>query len=343
MRIVQALQDDYLPTICGNALVVNSYVKMLKTKFPEHKVVVWENDRPEHEVVEGVSVTNILDSKEMIAHKISRMVKNENVDVLIVHSHEDRVSKHLSNISMDVTRILVQHFEDSRLLKSIDNYHGAIVFQKKQYEDYLRMGIPKEKLLLCPPSLDFEKDYVTPPPLSERTPRSIIYAGRIIEAKGCHQIIPHLEKIDATYTIIGPLSDKKYIDRLKKLAKNYGVEDRITIKKEVSQKELISEFHKHQAFILPSRSDCFSLTMREAMSSGCICTALELKNAYSWAENKAFIAKNYETMANFLKYAFDSNKIGMNYNFAKSLFDFETLSTELCDFIENINAQRLTF
>ena len=41
MKIIQCMQDDYRPSICGNAFVVESFHNMIATEFDKDIVVVW--------------------------------------------------------------------------------------------------------------------------------------------------------------------------------------------------------------------------------------------------------------------------------------------------------------
>lgn len=343
MKIIQCMQDDYRPSICGNAFVVESFHNMIATEFDKDIVVVWEKDRPDHEIVDGVEVYNFRGIRRPeIARHIADLC--EPGDIVIFHAHDCQVAQAFAKISLPVTRILVQHFFTKKLRDWYKHYHCTVVFQRWHYQYYNDvLGIPKHKLFLSPPPLDFRNVYTTPTPMDERIPRSIVYAGRVNVYKGCHMLIPYLNELDVSYTIVGPQNNDFYMDRIVNMARHYKVSDRLKIMDPVPQDELAGILNQHQIFVLPSSSDCFSLVLREAMACGCTCAALKQVRSYDWTQGYAYLAGSIRDMAGYIKWVLQNPKRFVDtYTFAKNVFDFEILAPRFCDFLRKVSECQCT-
>ena len=57
-------------------------------------------------------------------------------------------------------------------------------------------------------------------------------------------------------------------EELRRLAESLGIDDRVEFLGHLSREELLEEYKKSLALVLPTREDCFALVILEAMCSG---------------------------------------------------------------------------
>jgi glycosyltransferase involved in cell wall biosynthesis len=154
---------------------------------------------------------------------------------------------------------------------------GAKIFEKSdqiicvsEYEKNLiksNFNIPETKLVVIPNGVDLDefKD-IEPIPGSHKT---LLYVGRLEEYKGVDQIIRALPLLnDYHLEIIGK---GYYKNELIKIAKNLGVNERISWFEEVSRKELLRHYASADVFLMLSRHEAYGITVAEALAAGTPC------------------------------------------------------------------------
>lgn len=103
----------------------------------------------------------------------------------------------------------------------------------------------------------------------------ILFLSRINWKKGLDILIPAFYEISKIYKdiyllIAGP-DNEGYGEKIKKLIKNYGIEDKVIFTGPLYGKEKISAFKNAEIFVLPSYSENFGLAVLEAMACGKPC------------------------------------------------------------------------
>ncbi|MEO0241395.1 MAG: glycosyltransferase, partial [candidate division WOR-3 bacterium] len=73
------------------------------------------------------------------------------------------------------------------------------------------------------------------------------------------------------YLLIAGPDNEGYGEKIKKLIKNYGIEDKVIFTGPLYGKEKISAFKNAEIFVLPSYSENFGLAVLEAMACGKPC------------------------------------------------------------------------
>jgi glycosyltransferase involved in cell wall biosynthesis len=365
LKVAQLSHDGFLPKgVCGNAIVNYDYHQMLKrvTKDPADSILILFNKDEEDYQYEDIRIrvanavpsnwTNQSLYNESIADDIADKLEEEKIDVVLfgdVDEFDDSTVYYhlLKRLPRSVKKIAVQHgyYGSTREFQRL--FDGFFVFTEYQKDRCVSDGIPKDRVVVVPPPIDFRK-IPKNRPLSERTPNSLLFIGRVMDVKGPHHIIPHLERAGVEkYTIAGPLhkDEPKYLDRIIKLAENYGVRDRLNILGEIEPNSILEFAQDYQMFIQPSRSEGFSLVLREALASGCISTARRnaVQMGYSWTKGHVYIGNSYQDMAGFLDYVINKANGPENQDrsdravqYMKDNFDIEMLSERVGMFLDTL-------
>ncbi|MEK6933220.1 MAG: glycosyltransferase family 4 protein [Nanoarchaeota archaeon] len=152
-------------------------------------------------------------------------------------------------------------------------YDAVIQVNLEQYKWLTKYGIKKNKIHFAPNGIlqdsfkkiknkDFTKKY------NLENKFVISYLGRIQRYKGLDQvikIIPRLNK-NVVFLIIG--KDAGDESRLKSLASNLRIRDRIIFTGEISDEEVIKGLSVSKIFILPSEWEAFGISILQAMARG---------------------------------------------------------------------------
>lgn len=115
----------------------------------------------------------------------------------------------------------------------------------------------------------------------------VLFVGRLIYYKGVEYLIEAMRKIDADLVLIGKgiLEDK-----LKDMVNEFGMQERVCFKGEISYEEIIAYYHACDLFVLPSiaNSEAFGLVQLEVMacSKPVINTALQTGVPYVSIHNE---------------------------------------------------------
>jgi glycosyltransferase involved in cell wall biosynthesis len=120
-----------------------------------------------------------------------------------------------------------------------------------------------------------------PPSLLERAaeegaPRGaerLLFAGRIDPGKGLHDAVTALAELppQVTLSIAGPVTRPDYAERVRALAAELGVADRVDWLGELARPALIEAFGEHDVLVYPSRdAESFGLGILEGQASGVV-------------------------------------------------------------------------
>jgi len=106
----------------------------------------------------------------------------------------------------------------------------------------------------------------------------VLSVGIIKERKGYHVAIPAIAEAtksipDLKYKIVGPVADEKYLERLKRMVKEFHLESAVEFLGSISDDELLNQYASSDLFLLPSinvgRSfEGFGLVFLEAAAAG---------------------------------------------------------------------------
>lgn len=127
----------------------------------------------------------------------------------------------------------------------------------------------KEKVIVIPLSFDpeFSMDDSAPKLFPENRRFRILFVGKLRSYKGVQYLIEAIENLDVELTIVG---EGEMEEELQAKVVKLSLQDRVSFKKDISNKELIGIYRSSDIFILPSinEAEAFGIVQLEAMSSG---------------------------------------------------------------------------
>ena len=136
-------------------------------------------------------------------------------------------------------------------------------------------GIPVDAIEIVYDGVDLEH---LPPP-TERVPRSIVTASRLVENKGVDQVIRVLAHLredwpDASLRVLG---DGPLLPQLRSLAVRLGVADAVRFEGHVSHAELLQAMRRSEVLLFLSETDYDRLpnVVKEGMACGCACVVTD--------------------------------------------------------------------
>ena len=107
----------------------------------------------------------------------------------------------------------------------------------------------------------------------ERGTDRLLFAGRIDPSKGLRDAITALAELpeQVTLSIAGPVTHEKYAERVRTLAGELGLADRVHWLGELARPALVEAFSAHDVLVYPSRdAESFGLGILEAQAAGLV-------------------------------------------------------------------------
>lgn len=285
INVLQLCTDGYLPDfISGNPFVVKRFNDMFMENGMTASVVLDNKiNQPIYRLHEGVDVFSIPCGDKLIPISIEHIIKAKNINVILYHGPNDYY-RFINIIGdekyKDILKIRVNHYYDRNIKLGV--FDAIITFQKTHYDKYKEF-ISEDKLILTPHTI--KKDEMYEDKTIPRKPRSILYTGRVIREKGVHRIIPYLEMLNATYTIVGP-TDIEYKNKILEYMDKYNMSpETVTFIDTVTDRSRLRElYNSHELFFLGSESDCYSLVLTEALACGMQALVSHIKDSFDWTE-----------------------------------------------------------
>jgi len=156
--------------------------------------------------------------------------------------------------------------------EAIEGVDRFIAITKGAKKALVGEGVPEEKIVIIPMSIDSEKFY--PSKKIDKHHINILFAGRIEEYKGVFDALNAFARVSAKYsnirlTIIGKGSKESLLDNK---INELGLSSKI-IRKVSPYHQIAEEYRKVDIFIAPSKKDKywkeqFGMVFLEAMASG---------------------------------------------------------------------------
>ncbi len=156
----------------------------------------------------------------------------------------------------------------------------VIALSQMELKQYLRFGVPKEKIEIVPNGINLE-EYANLPQrgffrekygLSENS-KIILYLGRLHQIKGIDYLIKAYAnlingmKVDnALLVLVGP--DDSYLNEIKHLINKLGLENRVLLTGPLYDKEKLEAYVDADIYASPSRYEAFGISLLEACACG---------------------------------------------------------------------------
>ncbi|MEM2373500.1 MAG: glycosyltransferase family 4 protein, partial [Thermoproteota archaeon] len=169
-------------------------------------------------------------------------------------------------------KIIYDIFFGYRLLRDASK---VIALSRFEAEQYRRMGVPKDKVVIIPNGIDLS-EYSNLPPKGffknkyniPEEKKIILYLGRIHRIKGIDFLIKAYayltEEIgykDAILIIAGP--DDGYLNEAKTLTKTLNIEDSVMFTGPLYGRDKLEAYVDAEFYVLPSRYETFPMTVLE--------------------------------------------------------------------------------
>ncbi len=136
--------------------------------------------------------------------------------------------------------------------------------------DGLAIGQVRERSTIIPNSIDYEGIRAVQPAESFRSKygvdRYVLYVGRITPIKNVEWLVRAMPFVDPTVSLVVVGPDDGEEDRLKRIAGDLSVSDRILWAGRVDFEDLISAYKECEAFVLPSMHEGLPTVVLEAMA-----------------------------------------------------------------------------
>lgn len=144
-----------------------------------------------------------------------------------------------------------------------------------EYEDAIEFGISPKKLHVIPMGVE-DHDGLQQSPQDDDATLKILFVGRVARVRRVELILQAVKKlsIPCTVTIVGgeektsSLTKSGYMNELKQLCGDFGINDRVTFTGPKSPEELPFFYNAADVFVYPSRYENFSQPILEAASYG---------------------------------------------------------------------------
>ena len=101
----------------------------------------------------------------------------------------------------------------------------------------------------------------------------ILFISRIHPKKGLEYLVSTWSKLAYQYNnwdmiIAGPVDDKVYFDRIKRIINNANLDERVLVTGMLNQNERLNAYFASDLFVLPSHTENFGIVIAEAMAAG---------------------------------------------------------------------------
>jgi len=174
------------------------------------------------------------------------------------------------NLFQKIFKLLVGNFE--RLVAN-KFYDAVIQVNPYQHEWLTKYWIKKNKIHFVPNGISQDafkkvdnKNFIKKYGLKNKF--VISYLGRIQDYKGLDQVIKILPRLNKNVIFLIMGKDAGDLLRLKNLAKELNVDERLIFTGEVSENDKLAGLSTSKIFILPSEWEAFGINILEAMAQG---------------------------------------------------------------------------
>ncbi len=144
------------------------------------------------------------------------------------------------------------------------NASAYLASSTKAKEAQLAYGAKEERCFVSFLTVDIDKYLLDK---GERENGRILCVGSLIERKGIDLLLKALKEVNEDYILV-LVGTGREEEKLKHLARELQIVDRVRFLGHLSQEKLKKEYERSSIFVLPTREDCFALVILEAMCAG---------------------------------------------------------------------------
>jgi glycosyltransferase involved in cell wall biosynthesis len=236
---------------------------------------------------EGVELKDFFDAVYHYNLRAVDLFLEESADVDLIHCHDWITVKAGVELKRRLGKPLIFTVHSTEYDRSADFYpqDWIISIEKEGAESadlviavsertkklvHDRYGVSEEKIRVVENGVDFGKFWWHKKRNYSNENCSALYLGRVTRQKGPDLFVRVAKRVadagvNCTFLICGK---GEMIDDCRSLAHSLGVGDRVVIKGEVSDDELVGAYYDSDIFLLPALSEPFGITVIEAMATG---------------------------------------------------------------------------
>ncbi len=196
----------------------------------------------------------------------SRIKEEYNIPYILVE-HRSRFARDIES-----TQKMFREWYFPYIRSSLSHADRIVTVSQAIYLQLISISPGIRNKVLTIPSLIDTNFFVPPPARRKKEPFIFLGFGTLEYVKGFDILIEAFARFVKNhegefYLRIGGRGSK--YRKLKKMARRFGVADRVTIHRYVPREEVKREMQLANLFILPSRFEAFGVVLIEAMSTGC--------------------------------------------------------------------------
>jgi glycosyltransferase involved in cell wall biosynthesis len=142
------------------------------------------------------------------------------------------------------------------------------VSSRQELEEFRRLGFATPEPFLLSHGIDLPPREVSgdPPPPPPGMRGRVVFLGRVNWEKGLDRLVPAMRLVPETELVIAGNDEEEYAARLKELAREAGVADRLRFTGPVDQESKWELLSGAALVVLPSYSESFGMAALEAMA-----------------------------------------------------------------------------
>jgi len=160
----------------------------------------------------------------------------------------------------------------------LKNASKVIALNPTEAQQYVNIGIPKDKIETIPNGINLSKYRDLPMRGSFRkrfaisnNEKIVLYLGRIHKVKGLDILAEAFASVvamlqDVKLVIVGP--DDGYLEELERLIKVLGIENNVHVVGPVYGLDKLAAYRDADVYVLPSRYETFPMSVLEAVACG---------------------------------------------------------------------------
>lgn len=151
-----------------------------------------------------------------------------------------------------------------RYMNELSLAHHILVPSTFVLESLVEVGVPREKLILCPYGVDVPSNSTAQSRRQVGTrPMGFLFVGRVEAAKGIHYLLDAFSRLNpnlCSLTVVGSIEcNPEDLDKYR---------PRVTFTGPLGRKEVLAAYRAADVYVMPSLFEGLSLTILEAMAAG---------------------------------------------------------------------------